>query len=118
LQHFNLTPQPFIFSDHALQEPTGERYLFSQAWGGKQVGISQFFAVLAKVAHLDPVFLNQGFQEEVDGADIDAHFCGQGVLRHARAFLEHFDRSKQGVVVCGLAAVGHLANLVGQVLGA
>jgi len=35
-----------------------------------------------------------------------------GALRDARVFLEHFERPKQGVVVGGLAACGHVVALV------
>ena len=108
LQRFNFSPQHFIFSHLALQESTGQHSLSSHASGGEQVGITQFVWVFAEVAHLDPAFFNQGFQAEVDGANIDSHFFGQGALCHARVFLEHFECPKQGVVVGSLAACGHL----------
>lgn len=101
-----------------MQEPFGQRSLFSDTGGGEQIGIGQFVRVFAEVAHLDPAFFNQGFETEVDGADVDTDFLCQVALRHARVFLEHLERPKQGVVVCGLAACGHRVNLVWQVLGA
>ena len=63
---------------------------------------------LAEVAHLDLAIFDQGFEAEVDAADIDAHFFGQGALRHTRVFKEQLGCLKQGVVVRGLAAGGHL----------
>ena len=91
--------------------------LFNHTSGGKQVGVTQFVGVFAEVAHLDPAFFHQGLQTEIDGGDIDAHFFGQRALSHARVFLEHFKRPKQGVVIGSLAASGHRARSVWQVLG-
>jgi len=109
LQRFNFPPQLFIFSHLALQETFGERGFFCHAGGGQQVGVGQFVGVFTEVAHLDPALLCQCLEAEVDAADVDAHFFGQGALRYAGVFLEQLERPKKGVVVCGLAAGGHVA---------
>jgi len=116
LQRLNFFTQLFILSHLALQETPGQHSLFRHTSGGEQISVNQLVGVFAEVVHLDPTFFNQGFQAEVDGADIDAHFLGQCALAHARVLLEHFERPKQGVVVGSLAACGHRVNSVWQVL--
>ena len=118
LQRLNFPSQLFIFSHLALQEPPGQRRLFSHTGGGEQIGVTQLVGVFAEVAHLDPAFFDQGFQAEVDGADVDAHFLCYRALRYARVFLENFECPKQGVVVGSLAACGHLNNAEVRVVSA
>jgi hypothetical protein len=46
----------------ALQEPLGQRSVFTDPGRGKQVGITQFVRFLADLAHLDAAVFNRGFR--------------------------------------------------------
>ena len=95
-----------------MYKALGQRRFFSETIWGEKVGVSQFVGIFAEVAHLDPASFNQGFEAEVDAADVDANFFSQTALGHARVILEQLECPKKGVVVGGLAACGHRVNSV------
>jgi hypothetical protein len=108
LQRLNFTPQFFIFSHLALQEPPSQRSFSSHAGGGKQVGVGELVLVAAEVVRLDQSLVQQGSQTKICPDHPDVKHLGQGTLVVRGRGLEQAQDLQVGLVM--KCFIGHASG--------
>ena len=96
-----------VFAHLAFEEVAGESGFFGHAGGGEDVDVAEFVFRLAEVLHLDPAFVDQGFQAVVQAAHAHAQLLGQLALGQVGVGLQQAHDSKSGVFL-GLGGHGGL----------
>ncbi len=98
----------FVLRYLALKKPASEQSFFGNALRREHIDVAELVFALAKVLHLDPAFVDEGFETVVEAAGTDAQLFGDLALRHVGVALQHAQHPKSGVFLQLRAAAGHV----------
>ena len=79
-QRLNLFLKPLILRNLPLQKLCRQLGFLCHPGRRKQIGVAQLVSALAEILHLDPTFLHQGLEAEIDSTKANAQISGKRTL--------------------------------------